>query len=96
LPGQPPGDEIVELEILAPRAHTKEQREAYERMRDAFGDDWRREESRLLEDASPRDVVWFPCRAAEAASCPPRRERAAIHGRALVNHTTPRVEAHLI
>ena len=43
LPGQPPGDEIVELEILAPRAHSNEQREAYERMRDAFGDDWRRE-----------------------------------------------------
>ncbi len=43
LPGQPPGDEIVELEILAPRAHSKDQREAYERMRDAFGDDWRRE-----------------------------------------------------
>src|SRR6478735_9052014 len=37
LPGQPPGDEIVELEILAPRAHSNEQREAYERMRDAFG-----------------------------------------------------------
>ena len=43
LPGQPPGDEIVELEILAPRAHSDEQRGAYERMRDAFGDDWRRE-----------------------------------------------------
>src|SRR5690349_3100240 len=43
LPGQPPGDEIVELEILAPRAHSDAQREAYERMRDAFGDDWRRE-----------------------------------------------------
>ncbi|MCC8363450.1 DnaJ domain-containing protein [Lysobacter sp. A6] len=42
LPGTPPGDEIVELEILAPRAHDDAQREAYERMRDAFGDDWRR------------------------------------------------------
>jgi len=42
LPGTPPGDQIVELEILSPRAHTPEQREAYERMRDAFGDDWRR------------------------------------------------------
>jgi curved DNA-binding protein len=42
LPGAPPGDEIVELEILAPRAHDDAQREAYARMRDAFGDDWRR------------------------------------------------------
>ena len=36
------GDQIVELEILAPRVHDAAQREAYERMRDAFGDDWRR------------------------------------------------------
>lgn len=36
------GDQIVELEILAPRAHDDAQRNAYERMRDAFGDDWRR------------------------------------------------------
>ncbi|KRA20605.1 MULTISPECIES: DnaJ C-terminal domain-containing protein [unclassified Lysobacter] len=42
LPGTPPGDQIVELEVLAPRAHTEEQHEAYARMRDAFGDDWRR------------------------------------------------------
>lgn len=42
LPGAPPGDQIVELEVLAPRAHTEEQHEAYARMRDAFGDDWRR------------------------------------------------------
>ncbi|NUO75805.1 MAG: J domain-containing protein, partial [Lysobacter sp.] len=42
LPGTPAGDQIVELEVLAPRAHTDEQREAYERMRDVFGDDWRR------------------------------------------------------
>ena len=42
LPGQPPGDQIVELEVLAPRAHTDAEREAYRRMRDAFGDDWRR------------------------------------------------------
>lgn len=42
LPGTPQGDQIVELEVLAPRAHTDEQREAYERMRDVFGDDWRR------------------------------------------------------
>ena len=36
------GDQIVELEILAPRAHNDAQREAYATMRDAFGDDWRR------------------------------------------------------
>jgi curved DNA-binding protein len=36
------GDQIVELEILAPRAHDDAQREAYARMRDAFGNDWRR------------------------------------------------------
>ncbi len=37
------GDQIVELEILAPRAHNDAQRKAYAAMRDAFGDDWRRE-----------------------------------------------------
>lgn len=42
LPGTPPGDQIVELEILAPVPHDEAQREAYARMRDAFGDDWRR------------------------------------------------------
>jgi curved DNA-binding protein len=42
LPGNPPGDQIVELEVLAPRAHNDAEREAYRRMRDAFGDDWRR------------------------------------------------------
>ena len=36
------GDQIVELEILAPRAQDEAQREAYARMRDAFGSDWRR------------------------------------------------------
>ena len=36
------GDQIVELEILAPRAHDASQRAAYATMRDAFGDDWRR------------------------------------------------------
>lgn len=36
------GDQIVELEILAPRAHNDAQHEAYARMRDAFGNDWRR------------------------------------------------------
>ena len=40
--GAPAGDQIVELEILAPKAHTDAQRKAYETMRDAFGDDWRR------------------------------------------------------
>lgn len=42
LPGTPSGDQIVELEVLAPRAQTAEQTAAYERMRDAFGDNWRR------------------------------------------------------
>ncbi len=42
LPGTPTGDQIVELEVLAPKAHTRAEREAYERLRDAFGDDWRR------------------------------------------------------
>ena len=36
------GDQIVELEILAPKAHDDAQRDAYARMRDAFGNDWRR------------------------------------------------------
>src|SRR5687768_584660 len=42
LPGTPPGDQVVELEVLAPRVHNETQREAYRMMRDAFGDDWRR------------------------------------------------------
>ena len=45
LPGTgttPAGDQIVELEILAPKANTEEEREAYQQMRDVFGDDWRR------------------------------------------------------
>lgn len=45
LPGSgnaPAGDQIVELEILSPKAHTEAQRKAYAKMRDAFGDDWRR------------------------------------------------------
>ena len=42
LPGKPPGDQIVELEVLAPRVHNDTQQEAYRMMRDAFGDDWRR------------------------------------------------------
>lgn len=40
--GASAGDQIVELEILAPRAHTDEERDAYRQLRDAFGDDWRR------------------------------------------------------
>jgi len=36
------GDQIVELEVLAPRAHDEAQREAYRTMQEAFGDDWRR------------------------------------------------------
>lgn len=36
LPGDPPGDQIVELEITAPRAHTVGQIQAYEALRDAF------------------------------------------------------------
>ena len=42
LPGTPSGDQIVELEVLAPRVHNDTQQEAYRMMRDAFGDDWRR------------------------------------------------------
>ena len=42
LPGTPPGDQIVELEILAPRPHTPEQEAAYEAMKQAFEGDWRR------------------------------------------------------
>lgn len=36
------GDQIVELEVLAPAPKTDEQKDAYVSMRDAFGDDWRR------------------------------------------------------
>lgn len=42
LPGATPGDQIVELEILAPKANSEREREAYRGLRDAFGDDWRR------------------------------------------------------
>ena len=38
----PTGDQIVELEVLAPRPHSAAQQAAYETMREAFGDDWRR------------------------------------------------------
>lgn len=43
LPGTPAGDQIVELEVLAPRANNDAQREAYETLRAAFGEDWRRD-----------------------------------------------------
>ena len=36
------GDQIVELEVLAPKAHNDAERDAYRALRDAFGDDWRR------------------------------------------------------
>lgn len=42
LPGDPAGDQIVELEVLAPPPHSAAQREAYETLRSAFGSDWRR------------------------------------------------------
>ena len=45
LPGAanaPAGDQIVELEVLAPKANSDEEREVYRQMRDVFGDDWRR------------------------------------------------------
>lgn len=35
------GDQIVELEVLAPAPQSDTQRQAYERLRDAFGEDWR-------------------------------------------------------
>ncbi|MCH6483441.1 DnaJ domain-containing protein [Pseudoxanthomonas sp. LH2527] len=37
LPGTPPGDQIVELEVTAPRAETEEQRKAYTKLAKAFG-----------------------------------------------------------
>ncbi len=44
LPGTPAaGDQIVELEVLAPVPETPEQEAAYAAMRDAFGAEWRRE-----------------------------------------------------
>ncbi|HZH44564.1 MAG TPA: DnaJ C-terminal domain-containing protein [Lysobacter sp.] len=40
--GAPPGDQIVELEVLAPRAQTEAQQQAYEALREAYGSGWRR------------------------------------------------------
>lgn len=37
LPGSPPGDQIVELEVTTPRAETDEQRKAYAQLAQAFG-----------------------------------------------------------
>ncbi len=45
LPGAgslPAGDQIVELEVLAPKANTEDEREAYRKLKEAFGSDWRR------------------------------------------------------
>ncbi|MFP7721650.1 DnaJ C-terminal domain-containing protein [Lysobacter sp. A3-1-A15] len=42
LPGTPDGDQIVELEVLAPPPQDTAQTQAYEAMRDSFGSDWRR------------------------------------------------------
>ncbi len=39
LPGAQPGDQIVELEITAPRAETEAQRKAYEKLAKAFAPD---------------------------------------------------------
>lgn len=41
--GEADGDQIVELEVLAPVPRGESQVQAYEQMRDAFGDDWRRD-----------------------------------------------------
>ena len=41
LPGTPPGDQIVELEVTAPTPESNEQIRAYEAMRDAFASSWR-------------------------------------------------------
>lgn len=44
LPGTPAaGDQIVELEVLAPEPTNDAQKAAYTTLRDVFGDDWRRE-----------------------------------------------------
>ncbi|HVI57691.1 MAG TPA: DnaJ C-terminal domain-containing protein [Luteimonas sp.] len=37
------GDQIVELEVQAPTPHDIKQRQAYEKIREAFASDWRRE-----------------------------------------------------
>jgi curved DNA-binding protein len=42
LPGNPPGDQIVEIEVRAPKAETDAQKELYRQMADAFDFDPRR------------------------------------------------------
>ncbi|TWT23781.1 J domain-containing protein [Luteimonas marina] len=41
--GAAAGDQLVELEIQAPTPHDVKQREAYEKIREAFAGDWRRD-----------------------------------------------------
>jgi len=36
------GDQIVELEVLAPKANSESERQAYRTLQQVFGDDWRR------------------------------------------------------
>ncbi len=40
--GAAAGDQIVELEVIAPKANNDAERDAYRAMQVAFGDDWRR------------------------------------------------------
>lgn len=42
LPGAADGDQIVELEVVAPRPHSVGQIQAYEALRDAFDGEWKR------------------------------------------------------
>jgi curved DNA-binding protein len=42
LPGPTPGDQLIELEVAAPRPQTVRHIEAYEALRDAFQGDWKR------------------------------------------------------
>ena len=42
LPGATPGDQLVELEVAAPRPQSVRQIEAYEALREAFDGDWKR------------------------------------------------------
>ncbi|TBR08605.1 MAG: J domain-containing protein [Lysobacter sp.] len=42
LPGDSPGDQIVEIEVVAPKPQSVSQIQAYETLRDAFDLDWRR------------------------------------------------------
>jgi curved DNA-binding protein len=42
LPGASPGDQLIELEVTAPKAQTARQIEAYGALRDAFEGEWKR------------------------------------------------------